>query len=250
MSVSGLSGLVGRAAEPLAVSEVVEIPKGFYGYVVFRFQNSVPLTPETTYFIEARRRSDLYSHQPAVFWHGDFRLEYPRGMAWDGGTAVPRVDVWFQEGIVVPEPTTGALLLVGLGALGAARWFRRARPERVVSGLTTRGSPTASDCIYRLPKEALAGCGGDLLVTDAGEVRWGWAKSVVLHWDATTATFLRKTIFHPDGFGAGIFEHVCFAPISLPRTLQSVTCRVSATEVSRFPQSVLPAVIDRWAGAA
>jgi len=115
--------------------------------------------------------------------------------------------------------------------------------------LTTGGSPTANDCIYRLPKEALAGRGGDLLVTDAGEVVGG-AKLVIFHWDATSSSFLRKTIFHPDGFGAGIFEHVCFAPISLPRTLQSVTCRVSATEVSRFPPSVLPAVIDRWAGAA
>jgi len=76
-------------------------------------------------------------------------------------------------------------------------------------------SATLDDCIYRLPKEALAGCGGDLLVTDAGEVVGG-AKLVVLHWDATTATFLRKTIFHPVGFGTGVFEHVCFAPISLP----------------------------------
>ncbi len=77
-------------------------------------------------------------------------------------------------------------------------------------------SATVDDCIYRLPKEALAGCGGDILVTDAGEVVWGWAKLVVLHWDATSATFLRKTIFHAAGFNNGFFEHVCFAPFSLP----------------------------------
>lgn len=108
---------------PLAVSELEEIPKGWHRYVVFRFQNSVPLTPETTYFIEVRQRSGLYSPQPALYWHGDFRLQYPRGMAWNGSTPVPGLDFWFQEGIVVPEPTTAALLLVGLGALGAGRWF-------------------------------------------------------------------------------------------------------------------------------
>lgn len=76
-------------------------------------------------------------------------------------------------------------------------------------------SATLDNCIYRLPKEALAGRGGDILVTDAGEVVGG-AKLVVFHWDATSSSFLRKTIFHPGGFGNGLFEHVCFAPISLP----------------------------------
>jgi len=75
-------------------------------------------------------------------------------------------------------------------------------------------SATVDDCIYRLPKEALAACGGDILITDAGEVVGG-AKLVVFHWDATNVAFLRKTIFHPAGLGTGIFEHVCFAPISL-----------------------------------
>ena len=50
--------------------------------------------------------------------------------------------------------------------------------------------------------------------TGAGEVVGG-AKLVVFHWDATNVAFLRKTIFHPAGLGTGIFEHVCFAPISL-----------------------------------
>jgi len=77
-------------------------------------------------------------------------------------------------------------------------------------------SATVDNCIYRLPKEALAGCGGDILVTDAGEVVWGWAKLVTLHWDAASSGFLRKTIFHPSGFGSSFFEHVCFAPFSLP----------------------------------
>jgi len=104
----------------LAMTELETIPDGFDGYVVFRFQTPVPLTPGTTYFINANRQGEQ-----EVFWASDSRLGYPGGMGYSGGTARPQWDFWFQEGIVVPEPTTTALLFVGLGALGAARWFRR-----------------------------------------------------------------------------------------------------------------------------
>ena len=104
----------------LAISELEEIPYGFLGYAVFRFQTQVALTPGATYFIEA-----VCQGEQGAFWLADLRLGYPGGMAWSGATARPSVDFWFQEGIVVPEPTTAALLLVGLMALGAAKWLRR-----------------------------------------------------------------------------------------------------------------------------
>jgi len=103
----------------LATSQLEAVPDAFHGYVVFRFQGAVPVTAGTTYFIEARHEGE-----GALYWDWDFRLDYAGGIAYRGAPW-PESDYWFQEGIVVPEPTTGALLLVGLGALGAARWFRR-----------------------------------------------------------------------------------------------------------------------------
>jgi len=50
---------------------------------------------------------------------------YPGGTVFANGLPVGGMsDVWFREGIVVPEPGTWVLLVVGFGLLGwRKRWF-------------------------------------------------------------------------------------------------------------------------------
>lgn len=82
---------------------------------------------------------------------------------------------------------------------------------------TGRPYTELGNCIRVMRKEVLAGYGGDILITDAGERSGGGgSKLVVLHWDGTSSTFLRRTFFHPDGGENGLMEHANFAPISIP----------------------------------
>ncbi|MGI8965330.1 MAG: Calx-beta domain-containing protein [Limisphaerales bacterium] len=51
----------------------------------------------------------------------------------------------------------------------------------------------------------------DLLITDAGEIV-GPAKLFIVHWDASSTSFVVRSIIYPDT----TIEHVTFAPINLP----------------------------------
>ncbi len=97
------------------------IPEGalFAAPVTLLFSNSIPVTPGLTYYF-----------QPVVSNNNNLMLSwgpynYPGGTAFFGGAPDPsNGDLWFREGIVVPEPASAALLLIGALALAAARATR------------------------------------------------------------------------------------------------------------------------------
>jgi hypothetical protein len=102
--VNLMSGSITGAV--LAATSPVTLPVGFIGTVDFLFASDVPVSPGTTYYF-----------QPVIQSGGTFStsggtLLYPRGNAFLQGVAVGE-DLWFREGIIVPEPSTLALLLVG-----------------------------------------------------------------------------------------------------------------------------------------
>jgi hypothetical protein len=97
---------------PLAV-------KNSTGLVEFSFANPVSLTPGSTYVL-----------QPALQSSGDVHLNlftqnvYAGGTLFYSGTAYP-YDLWFQEGVIIPEPSPTALLLIGGGVIFLVGKYRK-----------------------------------------------------------------------------------------------------------------------------
>jgi len=98
----------------LGVSAPVSIPASpnFGGSVQFRFGVPVPGTPGCVYFL-----------QPTVLDNDNIGLSqslygYGGGTAFFQGVADPQGrDIWFREGIIVPEPGTAVLLLLGVASV-------------------------------------------------------------------------------------------------------------------------------------
>jgi hypothetical protein len=91
-----------------------DIPSGG-GVTNFLFSTPVSVVPGITYFFEV------------VVQSGDFWTlntlganDYSRGAMFLQGVAQPLNDLWFREGVIVPEPSTAALL-VAAGALLCVR---------------------------------------------------------------------------------------------------------------------------------
>jgi hypothetical protein len=84
----------------------------------FIFETPLSVTPGTTYYFQPVIQS-------GAGW-GAFvsSYNYPGGTAFVDGLAVPTSDFWFREGVVVPEPQSWALLLVGAGVLFYSRHFQ------------------------------------------------------------------------------------------------------------------------------
>ncbi len=102
----------------IAQSAPVAIPGGalFAGPVDFFFSTMVPVAPGTTYFF-----------QPVVQNNNNLgvnvsQYNYAGGTAWIGGVTSPANDLWFREGILIPEPCSGCLIL-----LCVALWKVRSR---------------------------------------------------------------------------------------------------------------------------
>jgi hypothetical protein len=108
---TSISGTVISSTDPVTVSEA------FSGPVNFFFQNSVSLTPGTQYYF-----------QPEVTAGGAFSVAayntfgYAGGNAYSQGVASPGFDLWFREGVYVPEPSAAALALLGIAWFS---WRRR-----------------------------------------------------------------------------------------------------------------------------
>lgn len=103
----------------LGTSESVNIAGGTSGAQTFLFDTPISVTPGTTYYFQPLW---LSGDDQGISY--EFAANYTGGTAFVNGSSVG-ADLWFREGIlVVPEPSTWTLLL-----LGASAWclFRRRR---------------------------------------------------------------------------------------------------------------------------
>lgn len=99
----------------LGSTATVGLPGGFTGAANFFFPNTVPLTPGTAYWF------DLNSPDGGA-WHViDAIFNYPGGISWAGDLPRSGADYWFREGLVVPEPSSAALLFLGAAGFASLR---------------------------------------------------------------------------------------------------------------------------------
>jgi hypothetical protein len=96
----------------LASSDAIVMPEAFADFPDFVFPSAVAVTPGHTYYIQPV----LQSGDPSFYVRVYNSYNYAGGTALDSGTALPFIDFWFREGIIVPEPSSAVLTLVG-GAL-------------------------------------------------------------------------------------------------------------------------------------
>jgi len=97
----------------LGTSQSVYVAQQTGGIVTFNFDNAVSVTPGTIYYFQP-----IVSPGGSNVGAPDITfLGYPGGTSFYQGNATPNQDLEFQEGIYVPEPSTWALLLLGVGAL-------------------------------------------------------------------------------------------------------------------------------------
>ena len=102
----------------IGTSETVSLPVNFSGFVNFVFDTPPLVSPGTQYFFQPVVESGT---DVVVADYSDF-YNYAGGVGIFNGTPGVEADLWFQEGIIVPEPSTSALLLLGAGAFA---WLRR-----------------------------------------------------------------------------------------------------------------------------
>jgi len=100
----------------LGTTAPVYLPGGFTGAANFFFPSTIPLTPGTSYWFDLN--SPNGGNWSVLAWV----FNYPGGYAWSGDVARPGGDYWFREGLVVPEPSSVALLLLGGAAFICFRW--------------------------------------------------------------------------------------------------------------------------------
>ncbi len=109
---SSISGTILSSTVP------VFLPDGFSGITNFLFQTPTVVTPGVTYFFQPV----IQSGDTVGSYVTDG--SYTGGMAISGGVPDPSRDLWFREGIVVPEPSAAWLALLGGGVLA---WYCRKR---------------------------------------------------------------------------------------------------------------------------
>jgi len=100
----------------------VVLGNGYVGATNFIFADAIPVVPSTAYYFEAVVQS---GDNWGIVALGD---DYPNGSFYSGGTGTPFPgnDLWFREGIVVPEPSSVSWLFLG-GGIAAWVGRRKAR---------------------------------------------------------------------------------------------------------------------------
>lgn len=101
----------------IGTSESVLVPNGSVGAVSFIFDTPVSVTAGTQYFMQPV----IVSGPNVVAAASSTSYNYGGGTAIFQGAPYVTDDLWFQEGIIVPEPSTWALLLLGAGAFARLR---------------------------------------------------------------------------------------------------------------------------------
>jgi hypothetical protein len=93
----------------LGTTTSVVLPDGFNGSTNFFLPTVVPVVPGTMYFFQVLVQS---GDNVNIAMMGDV---YSSGTVYGGNFPATGNDLWFREGVVVPEPTALALLGCGLG---------------------------------------------------------------------------------------------------------------------------------------
>ena len=102
----------------IGVTRLVDMPSLFRGVSQFDFGVTVAVTPGTPYYFEPVLQS-------GGTWNlAGWSYNYSGGSVYSGGQPVPQSDLWFREGIVVPEPHVSAFALLAVCIL-----LMRARPK-------------------------------------------------------------------------------------------------------------------------
>jgi len=100
----------------IAVSVPVSMPDNFSGFRDFFFSAPAAVTPEQQYFFRVVvQTGDLWQVASGN------TFGYNRGTAYFNGVASSTSDLWFREGVLVPEPSPSVLLFLGLCAFAARR---------------------------------------------------------------------------------------------------------------------------------
>jgi len=107
----------------LGTTTPVALSDGFNSSVDFFLPTAVSVLPGTMYFfqvvVQTGDNVNITIRQDSL---GD--LNYPGGDFYANSGPFTAADLWFREGIVVPEPSISALLLGG----GVFAWLIRKRP--------------------------------------------------------------------------------------------------------------------------
>jgi len=116
-------------------SAAVAMPNLFRGTATFVFPSTVPLATGVTYYFEP-------VVQPGRSWNIDGGpYNYPGGYAFVGGSPSGGSDFWFREGVIVPEPSSMALILLSAATAGYAWHARRERGSSPTLGPPTVRQP-------------------------------------------------------------------------------------------------------------
>lgn len=107
---NAINGPILGTATPVSLSD------GFIGSVNFYFPSAIPVAPNSTYFLETLVQSGDNWGTRIV---GDI---YSGGNFYGGTSPITGNDLWFREGIVVPEPCSVLLFVMGSSVAG---WFIR-----------------------------------------------------------------------------------------------------------------------------
>jgi len=106
----------------LSSSALVSMTDSSGGAANFFFPTAVPVTPGTTYYFDVNVQSGDH-------WAIDGAISgYAGGSEFLNGMANPDNSLWFQEGVVVPEPAVVWLALAGGGVFFCIRRWRKS-PE-------------------------------------------------------------------------------------------------------------------------
>lgn len=106
----------------LGSTQPVFMADGFTGRTNFLFPTEVAVSPGTTYIFELVVQSgDNWRVIDAP------NFNYPGGTAFGQGLPAPPFDLWFREGIIVPEPSSLVLALAGFACFAVLIRRRRNR---------------------------------------------------------------------------------------------------------------------------
>jgi hypothetical protein len=109
----------------LGTTEALLVADSTLAIRTFYFTQQIPLTPSQVYYLGLEAtRVDPSTVDMAVSYV--FGWPYDRGTLFANGSASPNADLWFREGVVVPEPGACSLLTLGLACWpGLHLWRRR-----------------------------------------------------------------------------------------------------------------------------